>query len=70
MPRWLIALALTVCILLLPGRGAFGQTQPPSDKCLIDATLANHCNDGNSAIVQLQGPVTIQLTPSFPLKTR
>ena len=61
MPRWLIALALTVSALVLPGRGALGQTQPPSDKFLVDAGLAHTWNDGISDIIQLQGPVTIQL---------
>jgi hypothetical protein len=51
---------MVVALLLFTARAA-AQVQPPSDKLLITAASAYTWTDGKSDIIQLEGPVTIQL---------
>src|ERR1700690_3895328 len=47
--------------MVLPIARLSAQVQPPSDKLLIDGTLARTWNDGTSDVVQISGPLTIHL---------
>jgi hypothetical protein len=59
--RWQFAIALFIPGLLLGLPSLQAQTQPPSDRLLVDATLAYTWTDGDVDIIQLQGPVNIRL---------
>ena len=57
----LVISALAAAFAFLYARTSLAQVQPPSEKLVIRAASASTWRDGETDVVQLEGPVTVEL---------